>query len=171
MSLDRPVLRMMLRGVSVDMKRRDEMMWELQDAMQEREAWLESLDLTGGIPLVKSKTAAPWYRSPTQQRKLFYDIYGVKPVRNKYGKIGVDDDALTEIAKREPLLAPVCDVLQEYRSLGVFLNTFVLVPLDHDKRLRCSYNLVGTETFRFNSKADAFGYGTNLQNIPSGGEK
>ena len=166
-----PLLRMMLRGVRIDMKRRDEMMWELQEALQAREAWFESLDLTGGIPLVKSKTASSWYKSPKQQSKLFYEIYGVKPVRNKVGKISVDDDALPEIAKREPLLAPICDMLSEYRSLGVFLNTFVRAPLDHDKRMRCSYNPVGTETFRLNSKADAFGYGTNLQNIPLGGEK
>jgi len=172
MSLVAPLLRMMLRGVKIDLKRRDEMMWELQDALQERAEWFTSLDVAGGLQLVKSKTAKAWYDSPTQQSKLFYGHYGVPMVRKRgTGRPTSDDEALKIIAQKEPLLAPVCDVLAEYRSLGVFLNTFVRAPLDHDKRMRCSYNPVGTETFRFNSKADAFGFGTNLQNIPKGGEK
>jgi DNA polymerase I-like protein with 3'-5' exonuclease and polymerase domains len=36
--------------------------------------------------------------------------------------------------------------------------------------MRCTYNLAGTETFRFSSSEDAFGFGTNLQNIPKGDE-
>ena len=166
-----PVLRMMLRGTLIDRKRRDSMMWELQEAMQEREQFFESLDVDGGLQLVKSKNAKRWYRSPVQQVRLFYEFYGVKPIRNrKTGRPTVDDEALPVIAKREPLLAPICDRMVEYRSLGVFLNTFVMAPLDHDFRMRCSYNPVGTETFRFNSSADAFGFGTNLQNIPKGDE-
>jgi len=34
--------------------------------------------------------------------------------------------------------------------------------------MRCSFNIAGTETFRFSSSENAFGTGTNLQNIPSG---
>ncbi len=58
--------------------------------------------------------------------------------------------------------------MQRYRSTGVFLSTFIQAPLDHDRRIRSSYNPVGTETLRFSSRADAFGFGTNLQNIPKG---
>jgi DNA polymerase-1 len=34
--------------------------------------------------------------------------------------------------------------------------------------MRCSYNLCGTETFRLASSSNAFGRGTNLQNLPKG---
>ena len=37
--------------------------------------------------------------------------------------------------------------------------------------MRCSYNICGTETFRLNSAENAFGSGTNLQNVPMGGEE
>jgi DNA polymerase I-like protein with 3'-5' exonuclease and polymerase domains len=36
--------------------------------------------------------------------------------------------------------------------------------------MRCSYNVCGTDTYRFASRQNAFGTGLNLQNIPSGGE-
>ena len=56
------------------------------------------------------------------------------------------------------------------RSLGVFLSTFVNAPLDVDGRMRCSFNIAGTETYRFSSSKNAFGSGMNMQNIPKGGE-
>lgn len=37
--------------------------------------------------------------------------------------------------------------------------------LDPDGRMRCSYNVVGTENGRWSSSENAFGRGTNLQNI------
>ena len=122
-----------------------------------------------GIKLAVAKNAKPWYTSARQQQTLFYTIFKLPPIRNrKTGKPTCDDTALVEIGKKEPLLQPLCTTLATYRSLGVFLSTFIQAPLDHDKRIRCSYNPVGTETFRFNSTTDVFNYGTNLQNIPTG---
>jgi DNA polymerase I-like protein with 3'-5' exonuclease and polymerase domains len=167
MDLVEPLFCMMLRGVRINTKLRGELMWELQSVMGQREEYFEAL--IPDIQLAKSKTAKPWYRSPQQLQKLFYEVFGQAVIRQrKTGRPTIDDDALTKIGKREPLLYPLTSVLSEYRSLGVFLSTFIQAPLDHDHRMRCSYNPVGTETFRFNSSADAFGYGTNLQNIPKG---
>jgi DNA polymerase I-like protein with 3'-5' exonuclease and polymerase domains len=56
------------------------------------------------------------------------------------------------------------------RSLGVFRSTFLEAPVDTDERMRCSFNITGTETFRFSSSENAFGSGMNLQNVPSGDE-
>jgi DNA polymerase I len=36
--------------------------------------------------------------------------------------------------------------------------------------MRCSFNVAGTETYRFSSSKNAFGTGMNLQNIPKGGD-
>ena len=45
-----------------------------------------------------------------------------------------------------------------------------MTPTSDDHRMRCSYDPSATVTYRFNSSADAFGRGTNLQNITSGDE-
>lgn len=104
-------------------------------------------------------------------QQLFYDDLRVPVQRNrKTGNASLDDKALTKIKDRVPVLAPLITTISDFRSLGVFLSTFVQAPLDSDGRMRCSYNIVGTETFRFNSSENAFGSGTNLQNIPKGNE-
>jgi len=56
------------------------------------------------------------------------------------------------------------------RSLGVFHSTFVQAGLDVDGRMRCTFNVCGTETYRFASSKNAFNTGMNLQNVPKGGE-
>ncbi|HNA84888.1 MAG TPA: hypothetical protein PLB04_04945, partial [Nitrospira sp.] len=63
------------------------------------------------------------------------------------------------------------ELIDKKRSLGVFLSTFCLMALDSDGRMRCSFNVCGTETMRFSSSENAFGNGGNLQNIPKGDEK
>ena len=87
----------------------------------------------------------------------------------KTGTITLNDEALQKMAQREPMLRPLVRRITEHRSLGVFLSTFVGARLDKDQRLRCSYNIAGTETFRLSSSANAFDSGLNLQNIPKGG--
>lgn len=159
-----PVLQCMQRGVAVDKKARAAMALELQDEMAARESFFARIL---GHPLNP--------RSPLQMAKLFYDDLKQPPnySRPKKGmpaSLTCDDEALHKIAQREPLLRPLIRAIGEYRSLGVFLSTFVLAPLDIDGRMRTSYNICGTETFRFSSSENAFGSGTNLQNIPKGGD-
>ena len=50
----------------------------------------------------------------------------------------------------------------------MFKNTFINAPLGYDGRMRCSFKITGTETYRFASSKDVFGSGMNLQNIPKG---
>ena len=164
MDLFRPLLMMMLRGVRVDTQSRGKLMSELLAIQQEYEQYFEVYSQL--LPPSKGK---PWYRSPKQQQELFYSVLGQQPVRNrKTGNVTADDSALEKLGKREPLLLPLTSAMQRYRSTGVFLSTFIQAPLDRDNRIRSSYNPVGTETMRFSSRADAFGFGTNLQNIPKG---
>jgi DNA polymerase I-like protein with 3'-5' exonuclease and polymerase domains len=67
-------------------------------------------------------------------------------------------------------MLPITRKISELRSLGVFNSTFVQAPLDTDGRIRTSFNICGTETYRFASSKNAFGTGLNCQNIPKGGE-
>ncbi|MGH7745307.1 MAG: DNA polymerase, partial [Candidatus Dormibacteria bacterium] len=160
-----PILEAMKRGVKIDTKRRAAFAEELMMEMEKREEFF--IDILG-------HAFNP--RSPTQMAKLFYEDLN-QPVIHRRGKKGIpggvtcDESALVKIAEREPILRPFIRRLTEYRSLGVFLSTFVMAPLDVDGRMRTSYNICGTETFRLSSSKNAFESGANLQNIPKGGEE
>jgi DNA polymerase I-like protein with 3'-5' exonuclease and polymerase domains/uracil-DNA glycosylase len=155
-----PVLETMLKGIRPDTTRRSRFAMELFNEIQIRENWL--LDVLGETINIKS---------PVQMKELFYDTLGQKQViGRKTGNASCDDEALRTIAHREPILLPLTRKISELRSLGVFLSTFVNAPLDSDGRIRCSFNIAGTETYRFSSSQNAFGSGLNLQNIPKGGE-
>lgn len=158
-------LRTTLYGVRINKTMRGEMSMKLFDAIASREQWLTDIL---GHPLNA--------KSPKQLQKLFYEDFQLKPIKARAkkgvaGNVTTNTEALETIAQREPLLKPICDVLVELRSLGVFLSTFVQAPIDQDGRIRCSYNIAGTETFRFSSNSNPMGTGTNLQNIPKGTEK
>lgn len=154
-----PVLNTMNRGLRVDHARRAQFAMDLSDEIAKREQWM--IDVLGHPVNIKS---------PKQMQELFYDSLGQKPIiSRKSGTVTCDDEALGKIADREPILRPIVKKIQELRSLGVFLSTFVNAPVDIDGRMRCSFNIAGTETYRFSSSANAFGSGLNLQNIPKGG--
>lgn len=155
-----PVLQAMVRGVRVDKQRRQAFALELSDELAIRERWFTSVL---GHPLNP--------RSPLQMQRLFYEDFAQAKIFNrKSGTVTLNDEALQKIAAREPLLRPLVRTINEYRSLGVFLSTFVGASLDSDGRLRCSYNIAGTSTYRLSSSENAFGSGLNLQNIPTGGD-
>jgi DNA polymerase-1 len=155
-----PVQETMQRGLRVDTAERQRFAMKLMDEIAKREQWM--FDMLGEPVNIKS---------PLQMKRLFYEVLGQKPIfSRKTGGITTDDEALRKIADREPLLRPLCKRIAELRSLGVFLSTFINAPLDHDGRMRSSFNIGGTETYRFSSSENAFGSGLNLQNIPKGGE-
>ena len=160
-----PVLKAMQIGVRIDKKERNLFAMELQEEIERREEFFKNVL---GHPLNPA--------SPVQMTKLFYTDLGITPIMSRAKKgipahVTCDDEALGKIMKKEPITIPLIRAIQEYRSLGVFLSTFVMAPLDKDDRMRCSYNICGTETYRLNSSKNAFGSGTNLQNVPMGGEE
>lgn len=155
-----PVLRTMNKGLRIDHPRKGQFAIELQDEIAKREQWL--IDVVGRPINIKS---------PKQMQELFYAELGQKPIFNrKSGSVSCDDESLRKLAEREPVLQPLVNKIAELRSLGVFLSTFINAPVDLDGRMRCSFNIAGTETYRFSSSKNAFGSGLNLQNIPKGGE-
>lgn len=155
-----PVLQAMLQGVRIDKAARNAMSAEVFSAITAREDWFSS---------VLGHSLNP--RSPMQMQKLFYeDLKLPVVISRKSGKATLDDAALNRLAAREPLILPLVQTISDYRSLGVFLATFIKAPLDQDQRMRCSFNIAGTETYRFSSSRNPFNSGTNLQNIPKGGK-
>lgn len=163
------LLDIMIRGIRLIPEQREQVKTELKRALDLVDANLASLVPEHLIPKGKTKKSAPWYQSPAKQKTLFYETLGIKPVINKKtGKPTFSKEALPTIVKREPLLRQVADRITFRRSVGVYHNTFAEMPADDDGRMRCSYNLTGTDTFRLSSSENIFGNGGNMQNVPSG---
>lgn len=152
------VHRMMYKGIKVDLKKRAQFDQEIVHLIAEREQYLK--DILGYCPNLQS---------PAQMAVMFYEDLGQKPqINRKTGSVSTDDEALTKIAEKEPLLKPIVRCVSELRSLGVFLNTFIRARLGEDGRMHTQFKVAGTSTYRFASSSNAFDEGTNLQNIPDG---
>ena len=164
------VFRMMVRGILIDKEERTSTGVELFELIINLGDRLENMLPSDILP--RQKGASAWYNSPVQQAIFFYDIMDVQPVLDpKTRNRTVDKDALHVIAQRQPLLIPLCTALEELRSMRVFYNTFISAKLDPDNRMRCSYNISGTDTYRHSSSKNAWGRGGNLQNLPEGREE
>ena len=165
-----PVLAAMLRGVRVLPAVRNQMALDIQEELSKREAFLFTL---------LGHSINP--RSPKQMQALFYDDLKQPPIMKRVIIDGrtvmrptVDDEALMKIAAREPLLRSVCNAIADIRTLEKFHGDFVLMPLDEDGRMRCSFNIAGDAggksapySYRLSSSKNPFGSGGNLQTIPS----
>lgn len=157
------IFRVMLRGVAVDKTLRNSLAMELLSFIQLRH---EKIKLLSGRTFLGPKGGF----SPKQLSGYFYDTLGLQEQKSrKTGKRTCDEDALVVLARREPLIRRLVYSIVEARSLASSLNV-VRTPLDVDGRSRCSYNPAGTVTFRFSSSENAFGSGTNLQNVTAGGK-
>ena len=156
------VLKSMIRGVRVDNKARQAFSEELQQEIATREHWMQEV-LQQDLNI----------KSPKQMADFFYRQMGQKEIKHRTStgySVTCNDEALRTIMAREPILIPMIKRVMELRSLGVFHSTFIQAPLDTDGRIRTSFNICGTETYRFSSSKNAFGTGLNCQNIPKGGE-
>lgn len=165
-----PVLKAMIKGVRIRPEIKAQMALDIQEELSHREAFLFN---------VLGHSINP--SSPKQMQALFYDDLAQKPVLKRVmigGRVTMnptcDDEALTLIANREPLLRPICNAIADIRTLNKFLGDFVMMPLDDDGRMRCSFNIAGDAggksapySYRLSSSKNPFGSGGNLQTIPS----
>lgn len=164
--------RMTRRGVLIDKTEVKKQTLSIMLQKQKIEAWLLTRfpqDVAGS-----GTGKALWFDSPKQLALFLYgkDGLGLTPIKDRKTKsVSTGKEALEELRHRYPRLMPLFDALSALRSLSVFMSHFLKKPVDPDGRMRCSYGPAGTETFRFNSSENAFGRGTNLQNIPSGNEE
>jgi DNA polymerase I-like protein with 3'-5' exonuclease and polymerase domains/uracil-DNA glycosylase len=182
-------LEMMVKGVHVNKETKKKVSQELTKALGEFDEILtnyipEEVRLaiapkaSKKDPITGLKTKAPWFTSSAQSKKVFYEYLGINPiyskgkVKAKDGKrrVTLDKNALPILAQREPIIAPLVEKLEVRRSIGVYNSTFAESQEEPDGRLRCSYNVTGTDTFRFSSSENIYDRGGNFQNIPSGKE-
>lgn len=155
------VLKTMLRGMRFSKAALHEASVEAEISLAKLSGELQKINPSGG------KT--PWYNSPVQQMALFYNDLGCEPIlHRKTHKPTVEDEALKKISKKRPEFKPLCDRLFQYRQLNWLKNNPLSIEASPDGRIRTSFNIAGTETFRLSSSKDAFGASTNLQNISEG---
>jgi uracil-DNA glycosylase len=160
-----PVLKMMIKGVKVDKARYTRMRKEL---LEYAELCQKEVDLMVGYPINP--------RSPAQMQRFFYEELGLpKQLKRGTGKgtfaVSCDDEALSNLAAKEPLVRPIVERIAAYRSCQTIAsNALKTGALGPDGRMRSSFNIAGTYTFRLSSAEDAFGSGLNLENITKGEE-
>jgi len=104
--------------------------------------------------------------SNAKAKKCLYEEKGYPPQYNGRGpdkKITTDVGALLKLAKKFPNDPLLADLLLHSRLDGV--RKTLEIDTDPDGRVRCAYNLVGTETMRITCYESPTGSGSNLQTI------
>lgn len=161
-SLFMPAHKMMNRGIDIDYEQMKEMRVELRKEVKR---------LEGEICYVVGYPLNP--RSPVQMQKFFYGEMA-QPKQTKRSSKGIsiscDSASLAKVAIKEPLLKPLIEIIEQWRSANVYLSSFLEDNRDIDGRMRCSYNITGAVTFRFSSSSNPFNSGFNLQTVPKGEE-
>lgn len=160
--------KMMLRGIDVSLSLKKQLFTDCVVAINQRKDFL--LDVLG-IDLFGPKGGV----SSKKMQMLCYDLFQLpKKFRidpaTKQRRLTCDKNAIDEwIQTCNIFFRPVLQMIKDVRSLVIFKSTFAGAPLDWDNRFRCSMNVAGPHTFRWSTSEDAFGYGTNMQNIPGEG--
>jgi DNA polymerase-1 len=179
-AMQAPSFVMSRRGVLVDRMWREVVRGELEGDLRRHDSRFQRLaEAVWGIPTNGKKPlnvyngehpqrGVPFslnYNSPQQLREFFYGALNVDPIYT-YDKGNAKITANREALER----------LQEFRRAAPFARYIVLMRdlkkkidvltknLSADGRMRCSYNVAGTETGRWSSSQDPFGSGDNLQN-------
>jgi len=157
-----PFLEMMLRGVRVDQSHVERVIAESKETLRRLENNFNRLCMEGlGL------TAPVNWNSPLQVKSLMYDVLGL-PVVKKRNAAGLyapsaDREALEKLCVHFTA-EPFCLHILAMRDLGKMIG-FLETPMDSDSRMRCNFNLAGTDTGRLSSSFSDFGSGTNLQNV------
>lgn len=156
-----PALEMMFRGVRIDEAKRGELIYDFKQKLERLDRYFNLILRTGF-----GRELNP--RSVPQLKEFFYTFLGLEE-RKKYDKqtkemvVTVDREALEDIAEKELIARPVCNLLMKMRDTKKLLD--VAESGIRNGRMHCTYNVVGATTQRWSSSEDAFGSGTNLQNI------
>lgn len=159
-AMQAPALEMMIRGIKVDPALQQTMILEYEA----KQARLQHI--------LNQMANAVWERnlnsnSPKQLEEFFYTIMRlpVQTKRKANGKYGptTDREALEKLRIHflsRPIINTILAIRDHTKLLSVLRS-----GIDKDGRIRASYNVAGTETGRWSSSSNAFGGGTNLQNI------
>lgn len=104
-------------------------------------------------------------KSAPDMHKLLYETLKL-PVKlhHKTKQPTANKDAIVELAAKYS--HPVLMTILEIRKRRDLLERYINAQIDADGRMRCLFDPTGTRTGRLASRANIYGSGTNLQNIP-----
>lgn len=153
------LIEMEIRGVKLDLERKDVLSKKFHQLAEDHEQKLKILAEERELNV----------NSPAQINKLLYVKLGCKPQYNKKsGKLTSDRDAINKLLKYHHNPGdPTYQILKnliEFRKFGKLRDTYTSLTTDEEGRIRTSYNFVST--FRLSSSESSLGGGQNLQNIP-----
>lgn len=158
-ALQAPVLEMSQRGFLIDQYERQKAITQLRTNIAHLDRWLQEMAVA-----VWGRGLNP--RSPKQLIDFFYHAMKLpEQWKNDKGtkRLSTDREALEKL-ELYFYARPIISTILEIRNLGKKLSVLE-TEIDPDGRMRTSYNIAGTETGRWSSSSNAFGTGTNLQNI------
>lgn len=161
MEMLNPLLYMELRGIKYD---QENVTKELEETKKELATVGEQLNLSTGKELRGAKGSLSSKRLAT----CLYTDKGYPPqFKKEFGrkteKLTTDVEALLALRKKLPADNFLNGILR-HRHLEGILETLSIKP-DPDGRVRCGYNVVGTETGRLTCYTSPTGAGANLQTI------
>jgi DNA polymerase I-like protein with 3'-5' exonuclease and polymerase domains len=154
-----PAMSMMRFGIRIDEGRKHELIEKLFIEREFLEARLN--EITQAI--CDSDVNA---RSPTALQPIFYETLGIKPIEKRAKgetKTPMDLEILEKLLEFQ-LARPIAQLVLDIRSLGKQIGV-LRSAVDPDGRMRTSFNVAATETERWSSSENAFGTGTNFQNL------
>ena len=108
------------------------------------------------------------YHSPKQLQAFLYGAMRLpEQLKREKGKVKVstDHEALEHLAGTYPKAATIVNAIKRLRDLEKLCDV-LQKGIDADGRMRCSYNIAGTETGRWSSSTSVWDTGGNMQNIP-----
>lgn len=156
-----PAMQMMLRGFKINKVLRAELTSKFEYEREKLERNLNKISsVIWGGPLNSN--------SPAQLRKFFYEVMKIPPEYNydkktRERKITTNREALEKLTAyfyAQPIVAHILAIRDAGKKLSVLRSS-----IDADGRIRCFYNVAGTSFGRWASTENAFGGGTNLNNI------
>jgi len=159
-ALQAPALEMMMRGFRVDEYERRKGIELLTKQLARLDSILQQYAFA-----VQGRALNP--RSQKQLQEFFYGKMRLPEVWTSFKgvkKLSMNRETLEKLEVYFHAM-PVISCILAIRDLAK-KKEILETEVDPDGRMRTSYNIAGTETGRWSSSANAFGTGTNLQNIP-----
>jgi DNA polymerase I-like protein with 3'-5' exonuclease and polymerase domains len=172
-ALQAPVMAMQLNGIKVNPFSREDGICEIKSKLRHISDVIDKFaNALGLVTIIKASPsihAKPKFLNPAsslQLQNLFYNCLALTPVVKWVdGKetLPMDDDALEKLEDYF-IARPIINAIRKYRELVKQLEVMD-TSIDNDLRMRASFSIAGTDTWRFSSSKSIIGNGRNLQNI------
>lgn len=163
MELTAPFMEMSLRGMALDLSRRQEVIDHYEEQFSRLQAILNQYTEALGYPTTLNIS------SPKQLQDFFHTFLGLKEkkLRRKGASVAtvtLGREVLESLGANHLVAEPFVNIILAMRDAKKAVG-FAKTKFDADSRMRCNFNIAGTNTGRLSSSASDMGTGTNLQNV------